>query len=235
VDRRIRFVAFALLLAAWVPPVPATAGKVRYLRDWSELVPGTTHGIRYVIVSDSNEPPNLSFGDRILLRVFTLPTENGLPCDSSEVAGVLGVDDLPIGLVWPLIGLKVRPEFTRPLVVDAELLGEWFGCDPGDDRHTIRLTVIAIDSSKVGQARPWVKSARLGLAAYRAGRHAESARLLEPGASKRPHDLAYQCLYADALQKSGQRDAYEKQVRKMAATSPERIDEARLKGWGTAR
>ena len=234
-DRGSRLVAFALLLAAWGLPVQAIAGKERYIRNLSEQVPGTAHEIRYVFVSNSNEPPSLSFGDRILLRVFTLPTETGLPCDSIDVSGVLGVDDLPIGLVWPLIGPKVRPELTRPLVVDAELLGEWFGCDPEDETHTIRVTVINVDSSKAGQSRPWVKSARLGLAAYRAGRHAESARLLEPGARKRPQNLAYQCLYAAALQQSGQHAAYERQVRVIAESSPDRLDERRLKGWDTSR
>jgi hypothetical protein len=241
VGRRIRLGAFVLILAGSVSvaalSVPASARSVIKSRysDESENVPGIAHAIRYSTVYEPYGPTSVSFGDRVHLRVFTYPTLSDPPCDSTDFDAVLGVDDLAIGLAWPLIGLKWRPILGRPLVVDSELLGDWFGCDPDDDRHTIHLAMIAIDSSKAGKARPWVKSARLGLAAYRDGRPADAARLLAEAARRRPRDLAYQCLYANALLDSGQREAYERQVRAIAEASPDRLDERRLKGWGTTR
>jgi hypothetical protein len=208
----------------------------RYTRDGAhvlrnEVLAGTSSHIHYATSRYPLARVSPSFGDRVELRVITVVSEGGPMCDSIDIAGVIGVDDLPAGLAWPLVGLAFDPDFDRPLVVDADLFVDWFGCATDDEAHTIRLTLVAVDSSKVGQTRPWVKSARLGLAALRRGEAAEAARLLAPGAGKRPRDLVYQCLYAAALEQSGQRAAYEEQVRRIAASSPHRLDESRLKGW----
>ncbi|MEO6462373.1 MAG: hypothetical protein ABIP29_04805 [Candidatus Eisenbacteria bacterium] len=218
--------------AAWPGPQPIAKN---YVRDGSvlrnEVLPGTSSHIHYATSRHRLGRVSPSFGDRVELRVFTFVSASGPVCDSIDLVGVIGVDDLPVGLTWPLLGLASDPDFNQPLVVDAELLGDWFGCATDDETHTLRMVVVGVDSARVGQSRPWVKAARLGLAALRRGEPAEAARLLEPGARRRPRDLVHQCLYAAALEGSGQRAAYDEQVRNIAESSPDRLDASRLRGW----
>lgn len=187
--------------------------------------------IGYFLPAGEAAPALPSFGDRIHLWVYTLATLDGPACDSIEIAGVLGDDDIPLGLAWPLLGLREAPEFRRALVVDAALLDEWYGCNADDETHTIRMTLLSVDSSQAVRSGAWLKEARLGLAAHRAGAYAEAARLLEPAARKRSRDLAYQCLYAGALRATGQREAYARVARRIADVNPQRLDASRLKGW----
>lgn len=195
------------------------AVKGMYKGDGGRLgdyLPGTCYFCGYALPS-GREATRWEPGDRLVLHCELVASddERSAACDTFTLHVTLGNGELPLGIEWPLLGLRWGADLHYPIANAPAVLDSRFTkCGSDSSGYFTRLTVVAADTTDRANAGPRMARLRRAVDAFRVNTMAPSEALarIEATFDDDRRDPLRSVLYAGALSDAGECWAYGQQA-----------------------